>query len=166
MRTTYLRQASNLRDFSAKVTNLKTTDKDGTASGNETDDQSRINLHGKSAKMHQPLQNHDQDYLSNFITQMYQTTAIQYPNQAKKDKQEEKDAGYASGFKVIEEDGTAKNQASDQVDMTLDKEQVADMLPADQLDSKTATVKFEKNRNSTGEHTGRHADSKFVEDSA
>ena len=34
-----------------------------------------LELQGTQAKMHHPLQNQDPDYLSNFITQMYQTAA-------------------------------------------------------------------------------------------
>ena len=37
--------------------------------------QKTFELQGKQAHMHKPLQNHDNDYLSNFITQMYNTTS-------------------------------------------------------------------------------------------
>ena len=52
------------RDHSAKP-------KEPTSIKSDTED---WELQGKRKPMHQPLQNHDNDYLSNFITQMYQTT--------------------------------------------------------------------------------------------
>lgn len=42
---------------------------DGNSAGGEDD----LELKGTQAKMHYPLQNHDQDQLSHFITQMYAT---------------------------------------------------------------------------------------------
>ena len=52
-------------------------------------------------------------------------------------------------------------------DTSLHKDQIGlEHHPKDQLDSKTATVKFEKVRSSTGEHTGRPSSSKLIEDSA
>ena len=39
-----------------------------------SDNSQQFELHGKKAKMNKPLQNNDNDYLSNFITQMYHTT--------------------------------------------------------------------------------------------
>ena len=54
-------------------------DEDGTDEEVESaeEEEDVLELHGTQAKIHHPLQNHDQDYLSNFITQMYQTTEVQ-----------------------------------------------------------------------------------------
>ena len=66
-------QGAQPRDFSAKP--RPTAGGEASASDAEAD---MITLHGKQVKMHQPLQNHDNDYLSNFITQMYHTTTTNY----------------------------------------------------------------------------------------
>ena len=57
-------QVPHIRDFSAKPTTTVEIKSD-------TEDDQSMNLQGRQATMHQPLQNHDNDYLSNFITQMY-----------------------------------------------------------------------------------------------
>ena len=69
-----------------------------------------MNLYGKTAKMHLPLQNRDDEFLSNFITQMYQS-ATMYNMPAKEVKSKDSATAPSSARKEIAH-GVVQQQSS------------------------------------------------------